>query len=419
MKLLSSSKHGNKGMLKASLLFMIFSIIIAALNYLYQLFMGRMLGPVKYGILGSLFAIVYIATYTSSPFNFVISKNVAEYNDKNQHLKIKGLFKKTLKDMIIFGFILLIVYILLTPKIAEFMNIDSYSEIIIVGVIAYISLISVIFIGTLNGLQKFVWQNLSGFVISLLKLTLAIFFVFIVFSVNGALGAILFGIIIGTFFAYIPLKKEFKDLDKEEISMKKIYFYAIPVFLGSILFILIITLDQILVKHFFSSESAGIYAAAGMIGKIILFSTSFLIGPFFPKVVSLKSRGKNTSNLLLKALFSVFIIVLLEGIIFFLFPEFILNLLYGKSFIGAVELIGIFGVSLGLFSLIQILMTYNLAVEKFGFIYIFIAGLIFEIIAIYLFHNTLMHIAKIVLLTNVFILLGCLIYNRKEVFNRR
>ena len=41
-------------------IFLIGAISVAVLNYLYHLFMGRMLGPSDYGILGSLFALIYI-----------------------------------------------------------------------------------------------------------------------------------------------------------------------------------------------------------------------------------------------------------------------------------------------------------------------------------------------------------------------
>jgi hypothetical protein len=61
-------------------------------------------------------------------------------------------------------------------------------------------------------------------------------------------------------------------------------------------------------------------------------------------------------------------------------------------------------------------MIYNLAVERFKFIYIYGIGLILEVIGIVLFHSSLADIVKIVLITNIFLLISMLIYNRKEIF---
>ncbi len=401
----------------AGLIFLFFSLFTSALNYLYQVFMGRILGLAEYGILGSLFAIIYIVSYTSSPFNLVISKSVAEYHGKHEKQKIKKLFKKSLFLVSIIAIIFFIIYILFVPIIADFLNMTNNTELIIVGLIAVLSFISVIFAGTLNGLEKFIWQNTSSFISALFKLALGIGFVLIGLSINGALGAILCGTIASIIIAYIPIRKEFKGVKEEDFDMKKAYIFAIPVFISSISFVLIITLDQILVKHYFSSESAGIYAAAGMIGKIVWFTSSFLIGPLFPKVVRMKAENKSPSKLLINSIIYISLLIIAECLVFFIAPNFIVNTLFGKAFTSAIPLIRIFSIALGLFSLLQIFMTYNLAIERFNFIYIFLVGIIIEVIGIYFYHSTLLDVIKIVLITTVFILISMIIYNRKDIFS--
>jgi len=411
-----SSKDEN-ALLGAGILFFFFAAISAVFNYLYHLFMGRMLGPEDYGILGSLFAIIYIASFSTQTFNLVIAKQVAEFNGKNQLGKVKSLFYAGFKKTVLFGLIGLGVYLLLTPFIADFMNISSYSEIIIVGITTFFLFLGVLFTGILNGLQKFVWQNNSGFVSTVLKFVLAILFVFIGFKINGALTAILIGTIATVIIAYIPIKSTLKEIKEQPFDSKKVYLYAIPVFFASMIFIFIITLDQILVKHYFSSSDAGIYAAAGMIGKMIWFGSSFLISPLFPKLVSLRSKGKDTSKLFFKVILYTTTLVVLGCLIFYVAPTFIVTLLYGEAYLDSIPLILLFGISLGIYSIIQIFMTYNLAIEKYSFVYVFTIGIIFEILGIFLFHSTLMDIIKIVLITNVFILISFLIINKDDLLN--
>ena len=411
----SNSNNKESSLFKAGLLFMFFSAIVSVMNYLYHLFMGRMLGPHDYGVLGSLFAIIYIVTFATSTFNLVISKQVAEFKGKNQLGKIKKLINLSMKRTAIAGIFGMVLFILATPFIADFMNIESYSGIILVGVIAYASFLSVLLSGALNGMQKFVSQNISSFTSVFLKLGVAIFLVWLGYSVNGALGAIVLGTAAGMFIAYLPLRSQLKNSKEESIDLKKSYRFAVPVFFASMFAIFLITLDQILVKHYFSSEQAGIYAAAGNIAKIIWFGSSFLIAPLFPKIVESKAKGKNTSNLLTKSLIYISVIIFAGCAMYFIAPTFIVNLLYGSQYLAAVPLIGMFGLALGIFSLLQILMTYNLAIEKYGFIYIFLAGIIAEVAGIYMFHSNLGEIVKIILITNLAVLVSCIIYNKNDI----
>jgi O-antigen/teichoic acid export membrane protein len=150
---------------------------------------------------------------------------------------------------------------------------------------------------------------------------------------------------------------------------------------------------------------------------MIWFGSSFLISPLFPKLVSLRSKGKDTSKLFFKVILYTTTLVVLGCLIFYVAPTFIVTLLYGEAYLDSIPLILLFGISLGIYSIIQIFMTYNLAIEKYSFVYVFTIGIIFEILGIFLFHSTLMDIIKIVLITNVFILISFLIINKDDLLN--
>lgn len=131
----------NDNLFKSGIIFMIGSISVAVLNYLYHVFMGRMLGPAEYGVLGSLFAIIYLTTFSSNTFNRVISKYAAEFKGKNKEGCIKRLITRGFYKISLYGLASLFVYILLTPYIAKFMNLEDTTGLIIVGVIGYFSIL--------------------------------------------------------------------------------------------------------------------------------------------------------------------------------------------------------------------------------------------------------------------------------------
>jgi len=186
-------------------------------------------------------------------------------------------------------------------------------------------------------------------------------------------------------------------------------------FLTSLFLMMYITFDQILVKHFFSSAEAGFYAAAGMIAKIIWFGSGFFVYASFPKIASLTARGKDASRILVKSIAYTSILAAIGISFYFIMPAFIVNVFYGNKYLAIAPLIGVFGIAMGLFSLIQILAVYNLAVERFKFIWIILTGFIAEAAGIFLFHNTLVEVINILLGVNILVLIGMLIFNKKQL----
>jgi O-antigen/teichoic acid export membrane protein len=409
-----TNKIKNDELVKSGSIFLVGSLLVAVLNYLYHLFMGRMLGPEEYGVLGSLFAIVYLVTFAGATFNKVISKFTAELNGIGQkaalkYLIINGLFKISLFSSIIF-----IIYLLFIPLIAKFMHLTDYIGLVIVGVIAFLSILMAVIVGALNGMEKFVWQTGMNFVSTFFKFVLAILLVYLGFGVDGALVAIVIGILIVIGISFWPLKNELTTKVSKKIQTRNVYLYAIPVLLASVLPIIAITFDQVLVKHFFTSIDAGFYAAAGNIAKIIWFGSGFLVSAIFPKIVSRRAKGKDTSRLLIKSLIYTSFLAFIGVGILSSTPRLIVLLMYGKEYLEIVPIVGLFGVALGVFSINQILIAYNLAMQKYGFLWYILVGLILQIVGMILFHSVLSDIIKILLLSQILIMGGMLIHNKKE-----
>ena len=328
---------------------------------------------------------------------------------------MKKLITRGFYKISLYGLIFLFVYVLLTPYIAEFMNLEDTTGLIIAGVIGYFSVLGAVITGALNGLQMFVWQNSLSFVSAVLKLGFAVLLVYLGFGVHGALIAIIIGVVVLLFIGAYSLRKEIK-VNGDSFNTKEIYLYAVPVFLSAVLPLLLITFDQILVKHFFSSIDAGHYAAAGNIAKIIWFGSGFLVSALFPKIDSAKTQGKDASKLLTKGLIYTSFLVLIGVGVYFATPRLIVLAIYGADYLSITSLIGMFGLALGLYSITQVFIVYNLAVEKYRFLWILLIGFLLQAIGIFIFHSSLSDIIKISLLAQSFILAMMLIYNRKEIF---
>ncbi len=381
--------------------------------------MARMLGPAEYGVLGSLFAIMYIIQFSSPAINKTISMYTSKFAGKKRKKEITHLISKALFKILLFGFAFLIIYTLITPLIASFLNLDSIIGLIIIGFIGLLTMLNSVIIGGVNGLQKFGWQNFITIINTFLKLGLAIFLVYYGFGVEGAVTGLLFAALICLLLGFISLKNFIKIKTIKKFKSKKIYNYLFFAFLASTIPSLIITVDQLLVKHLFPSTESGYYAAASMIGRIIWFGSGFLVNILFPKVSTLKAKKKSVKKLLTKCLKYTGFMALIGCLTLLFAPNLIVNSLYGQEYASISSSVLFFGLSMGLFSLSQILISYNLALRKFKFLWIISLLLILEIISIFVFGTNIKQIIKIVLFINSLMFIGLLVFNRKDIINQK
>ncbi|MCK5031158.1 MAG: oligosaccharide flippase family protein, partial [Thermoplasmatales archaeon] len=149
-------------LLKHAGVMFIVSIIAGVCNYIYQLYMGRALGPEEYGIFGSLFAIFYImnvltATIQTSGARF-ISKFIGEGKEERIHYYIRG----SIKRMFLLGIVMFLFFVFISGWLSSFLKIDSVIPVIILGSIFLFSTLLPVNLGALQGLQQFVFLGSNG-----------------------------------------------------------------------------------------------------------------------------------------------------------------------------------------------------------------------------------------------------------------
>lgn len=276
-----------------------------------------------------------------------------------------------------------------------------------------LALLAIVMNGVLRGLQKFYWIGVSNIITSFSKLVFGILLVTLGFGVGGALNSLNIAFVFAILIPLIPTWFIFK-YKKGSINHIDLFKYSVPVLLAAISLILITNFDLILVKHYFSSLEAGFYTAASMLAKIIWFISIALVTVMFPKIADLHAKKKDSSILLKNSLLYTFLISFSVVLVYFVAPTFVSKLLYGPEY-EISNLIGLFALALGFFALNNVLVYYNLAVKRTRFVIFLMLVLLLEIVSIVLFHNTLIEVVKVVLISNFVLLAYLMFYTRKEL----
>ena len=383
-----------------------------ACNYIYQIYMGRALGPYQYGVFGSLFAISYIIYVLTNTIQTGSSRFISTFIGENKKEMIEIFSKGLLKRMFVLGISIFLIIVVLSNPIASFLKIDSIIPVIVLASIFIFSTLLPVNLGVIQGLEKFFSLGINMILNFSAKLIFGILLVLIGFGVNGAIGGVVIGFLVALMFSYVPIRKYLhQDISKEKsFNFSELYKYSFPTMIAMFCFSVPANIDVILAKHFFASNTAGIYTAATVLGKIILFVPGAIAIVMFPKISRLYAEKKDTNYVLNISLVYTAVLSGAMALGYWFFPNLAITIPYGAEYLDAIPILRIYGIAMFFFSLTVVIMRYTLAISHVKYVYLLLIFTVLEIGLLYLFHSTIYIMAQILLIVNFLLFLSSYIY---------
>ncbi len=375
------------------------TMVANLLAYLFHVYMGRSLGAAGYGILGSLLAAFYVLFIPLGAISTVITKFVSEFKAREEYGKVASLLFSGMRKLSRYAILIFVGLSLSSWLIADFLRIPSPLPVALVGLLFALAVILPVPRGVLRGLQNFGQLGLNISLEALIRLLLGVLLVSVGLGVNGAILAYGLGYLAAILLILAPLRFLF-HLRNETIDVSRIYKFSLPALTMSVCLAAMTNVDLIFVKHFFTSEQAGVYTVVSVLGKVIFFVSNAFTIPMFPLVSELHTRGKNTLSILKK---SSLYVILFSGIVmaaYWLSPSFIVHTLYGPAYAPAVSLLGAIGIAMGLIALVMVYTAYLLALKDMRFIKVLLGCTFLEIVLLWLFHHTLLQVVQVLIITN-------------------
>ena len=378
--------------------------------YLYHLFMGRMLGPVSYGVLTALISLLYLISIPALTLGTTVVKFVSLAKTKKDYAQIYSLFYGLSQKLLVASVAIFLLFAFVSNLLAEFLQIPNQSLIILTGSLFLFSLLPTVNNSILQAFLNFPFLAVNSIFATILKLTLAVVLVRLGFSVGGAIFALLISSTGAYLLSFYPLRFLWQFKNRVRVDWSKIVSYATPVFLTILSLTSLYTTDVILVKHFFPPLQAGLYAATAVIGKIVFFASSAVPIVMFPLVSERYENGGNFRPILLQSL------ILVAGIsgsitaFYFLFPKLMVEVLYGSSYLSVSPYLGIFGIFISLYSLANVLTNFFLSIRKTQVAFFPFLAAILQIGLIWFFHPSILMVIQISILTTALLLTSLLLY---------
>lgn len=391
---------------------------VNVINYGYHLIMGRVLGPVNYGVLASIYSILYLISVVPSSAGISIVKFISSAKSDGETYSI---YKSLSRFVFYLASILSLVFIVSSPFIAKFLHIENFWIVSMVSVVLFFTLVTLVNQSTSQGLLKFTGSVVPNLISAVVKLGLGIILVFLGWSVFGAIFAVAMGAAISYFYSRWFIKKILTADNGKSFDLKPFLKYSIPVLVQAFAFTSLFTVDVILVKHFLSPHDAGLYAALSTLGKIIFFAVSPIVGTMFPIVAGRKAKGEPYEKVFLVSFGITFVISAAVVVFYWLFPNITIGILYGNAYLSAKSELVWMGIFILFYSLSYFLVNFYLSINKVKIILLPLFFSLVQILAIWFFHNSILQVIQISLVLAACLLLFLtlpLVYNfrlRKEI----
>ena len=384
----------NNRLIKTGIYLFIASLAGNVSAYFFQFYMSRKLSVADFGMLNSLLSLSAIISVPAGTVLVVMARYVSKFNALRAIGKIKYLFYNAYIKLLLAGMLGVGIFVSLSGYLCDYLNINTRFPLILIGISLLISLLLPINMGILQGLQKFGYLGLSGILSGVLRLACGVLLISRGLGVNGAIVAGIIPSLVMLFITFYPIRFLFNKAvhNDNERYTKEILLYSLPVTLSALCFTGLFNIDLVLVKHFFSPEDAGNYAAVAILGRSIFYLPGAIILAMFPMVSESHTLNKDTHGLLNKALLFTLLLSGVGLVLFFVFPSQLMGLLMGKKFIATAPLLRIFGLAMLPFALLNILINFNLAKHSTKFVYTLVFGCLLEVFLMYLYHNTLMQV---------------------------
>lgn len=378
--------------------------LVNFLNLLYQLLVAHRLSLAEFAAFNSLLAIFTVISAPLGTLQMAVAKYCAQFQAQGNIQKVKLLLSVFFRKALFLAGVTLLVFGFFSSGITRALGIPSlYSGYILAALLA-LAWLSPVLSGGIQGLELFRWLTGSLVLSSLLKLGLAVIFVWSGYGIAGALGALLVAGLFGIFICYLPLRNYLRaDASAENIKYREILLFLLPVALSSFCFMALANFDMVLVKYYFTAEESGAYSLAQMLGKIFLFLPASISVVMFPRASALNAKNMETATTLKRSLFYVSGLCVSAYIFYSLFPSFTLRVLTGKASSYAITLGRLFGISMSLFTLTFVFISYFLSIKEFRFIKYLVASCLLQYLAIAFFHPSLFSV-QFILCVNALLL---------------
>jgi O-antigen/teichoic acid export membrane protein len=364
-------------------------------NFAFNSVAARLLGPADYGNLAAVIALLYGASPILNSVQTVASRVTTKLEEDGEWSRIRSLMRFYGIRLAFASLLFAALIALFSGPVSRFLRVSSPVPIAMMGVALMIAVPVNLQRGVLQGTMRFRRFAMSLVTEATVKLAVAIvLLVWLWRSVNGAVLAVVVSAL-GALVANWALMR-FLPVSRGRVDpIPHPYRYSLLTLVSLTLLAVLLAADVLAAKRYLDAETAGLYAAVSLSGKIVFFSTSALSLVLFPWFSSRSERGLDSRAGLGGGLALIGISSVVLVTIYFLAPELVVRPLFGSDYLSIDGHLGWIGIAYAFYAVVYLSTTYLLSqANSFGVAALAVA-LVLELAGLFAFHASISQIVAV------------------------
>jgi O-antigen/teichoic acid export membrane protein len=361
----------------------------ALLGLIYGLYATRTLDAGAVGEFTHALAIVAFLQISLGPINGTVAKFTAEYAAQGATGRIRSLVAEVTRRVAGYGLIPLLIAVVLAFPLASFWKYQSPVPIVVAFAITYTALVLSVSRGALRGLQAFGQYNVNIIFESGLRLVIGA--VLLAFWIGSTAGLLPYLVALGAtlLLSHWQLNRKWANVPSEPVDGRAVRGFVGPMFLLMLAYAGFQNMDMLFAKRVFASELADAYGVAFYLtGRAV----DAMVTPFhtlmLPLLANLHGAGKPLTATFLRICCYFLGLAILPLLLFALWPEPLVRLVYGDRFLEAVPILFPLTAVRVIGHLCHLVGLAGAAAGRFAFLIIYIAGLLAQFVAMLFWHQS-------------------------------
>lgn len=383
-------------------------VMASAANYLFYILISRRAGVETYGVVTSLISAILVLSAPATVVQLIAARLAADLEARGDMAALRKLSDVVTLWTAAFAAVFVLAGILGRQALAGFFNLTSTAPIVISAITFGILTVVTAQRGILQGAHRFGDYSASQTLDGITKVAVGVPLV----TPLGAAGALL-GLaasqVVSLAYSLYAFRARFGKVRAPLALDRKLIARVIShVGLGQITFTVLAFYDVPLIKHAFDAHTAGLYAAASLVGRALLAVLSFVPTLIMPKATSRVAAGHSPLPLLGAALGLSAAAVGIAVLIGWLAPTAVITIIAGRAFAEASPIVLPYLAAAGALALANVVAAYKMGLHRYDFVIPALTIAALEIATFALWHPTLMSAVMVLLVGHVALLCSTL-----------
>jgi O-antigen/teichoic acid export membrane protein len=304
--------------------------------YSVHFFAGRRMDPDEYGVFNTLLQVLNQMAIPSVGLLTIFVQQAALAESDEHRRELAGAFRSVLKATFLFWLAIVAVVFLIRHKLLADYKIQNPVALWATVALGLVSLWTPVLQGILQGRQNFLWLGMIPIVSAFSRLVLiAVTVSLLGGQAAGAVSGVLISMIIAMGLGV------WQTAFLWRVEPAKFYWTpwlkrVLPLTLGLGATTFMFTVDMLAVQRFL--PESGIYGAAGMIGRALVFMVAPLTTVMFPKIVRAAAKSERT-DVMAQALGATALMAGGAALFCTFFPDLPIRIVQGEKYLAAAPLV--------------------------------------------------------------------------------